>query len=123
VSDEYLPRASLGPVGFERSAQTGYVPVHQCRRARRWLLTPEAVDDLVERDDAVHVDQEDGEQRSLAWGAERHRVSVRPQDLELTQDAELHPATLDQSRASALSRDGCAESNHGEGIWSRVEGS
>jgi hypothetical protein len=61
-------------------------------RGRR-ILSPEAVDQLLRRDDAPAIDEQEREQRALLRRAERHEPAVG-HGLYRLQDAELRSQTL-----------------------------
>jgi hypothetical protein len=60
---------------------------------RGWRVTPQAVDELVDRDRPVDVQREHREQAALLLGAELKRSAVR-NDLDGTEQPDLHGATL-----------------------------
>jgi hypothetical protein len=54
-----------------------------------WPIRPEQVDELVDRDDLVRVEQQDGQERALLGRPEVREPSVL-RDLERPEDAILH---------------------------------
>jgi hypothetical protein len=82
-------RAREDAVLPERLAELGDVHLECLLGRSRRLLTPESVDQVVARDDAVRVEEEDGEQRPLLGGADVDRPAV-VDDLERPQDTKVH---------------------------------
>jgi hypothetical protein len=74
---------------LEGAAEVGDVRLEGARGLRRRLLSPELVDEAVERDHAVGGQEQDGEDGALLEPAElQHPVTIG--DLEGPENPELH---------------------------------
>jgi hypothetical protein len=54
------------------------------------MLSPERVDQVIARDDAIRLEEQDGEQRASLLASERDRFSVAA-DRERAEETELSP--------------------------------
>ncbi len=78
----------LDGVGTERPTQRGDVVLEGRARRRRRIGSPELVEQLVCRHDAVRVQEQYSQKRALLRRAGRHELAVAP-DLERSEDAVL----------------------------------
>ena len=83
----------------EKLAQLRHVDLDAVRCRRRRVVAPESVDEPIPRDDAIALEQEQGEERTLLDPAEREQTSFlrhlqRPENSEL--DHQLPPWTTGQ---------------------------
>jgi len=86
--------AGLQDVRADDLAQTPYIGMDRGRRVRGLgVVGPEAFDQLVDRDDPVRAQQQDGEKGTEPRRRRRDRTPV-DHDVERTEDAELHPHSL-----------------------------
>ncbi len=85
--------AWAGGVVLEPPAELRDERVNALRRARRRFGAPEVLDNLVDGDDLVCAQQEQGEQGALLMPAEREALTS-VLDLEPTEDAEIHAFPL-----------------------------
>ena len=88
-------------VSAQSLAELGDIDLERFLRRPRGSLAPERLDQMVTRDDAVRVEQKDGEQCPLLGRADVDRAAV-VQNLQWTQDSELHCASADD--ATTVSR-------------------
>ena len=84
--------ASAGQ-GLERLPQLGDVDLHRVGRRSRWSISPEQVDQAVDRDDLADMHEQDREDRSLLGRPEFRRRTVCA-CLQRTEDAKLHRLPL-----------------------------
>ena len=82
-----------GGLVLEPRAQLRDERVNALRRARRRVGGPELVDDLVDRDDLVRAQQEQGEQGALLMPPER-KAFTSVLDLERSENPEIHAVPL-----------------------------
>jgi hypothetical protein len=89
ADDDAVPAAGgLDTVGAERAAQPVHVDLQRLQRGRGRRFAPDPVDELLGRDDASAVDEQQREQPTLLRRAESGRLAVQLH-LDRTQDAEL----------------------------------
>jgi hypothetical protein len=81
--------ATFDPLGAECSSEVVDVRLDRPAGPVRRLLSPQPVDQRVDRDDLVRAHEEMCQDGSLLRAAERHRP-LRAIDFERTQDAEVH---------------------------------
>ena len=89
LGDQHLRRRARWPVGLERAAQPGDVPLQGGGDGGRWRLAPEQVDERVLADRLAAAHREGGQQRPLLARAEVDRGPVDP-GLGGSQDADAH---------------------------------
>ena len=87
--DQVPGRLPLQALVTDRLAQLGHVDVQRFVDRLGWVVLPEQVDQPVAGHDAVALEQQRGEQRTLLGPAQVERSPIRA-DLEGTQDAEVH---------------------------------
>ena len=70
-------RPRLDPLAAEELAQVGDVDLQRLVDGRRRVLLPQRVDQPVSRDDAIGVEQQQGQQRALLEAAHLERPPIR----------------------------------------------
>jgi len=78
-----------GAVALDRPPQVGDVELHHLRRARRWMLAPQPLGELVDRHRVPRPDREHRQHGALFGRAERQRASVEV-SLDGPEETEVH---------------------------------
>lgn len=96
ISTEFVARTTRDDhvtIAIKRLPQIRDIDLHGMCRRPRWVLSPHQVNESISGDNVVGVEKKDGENRSLFRGTKLDRNPVF-QDLERTEDPELHDAFL-----------------------------
>ena len=87
--EQVARRPCLEPLSAEQFSQLRDVDLQRLLRGLGWLILPKRVDQPVARDDAIHIEQQRGEEHALLRAAQLEAAPVLDY-LERAEDQEFH---------------------------------